>query len=103
MSEKQPCITIVMPCYNEEDYIEKAVLTLIENNYPEDKIQILVVDGRSQDKTQYIVNKMIAKYPFIKLLDNPNKTVPYALNIAIRESVGEFILRVDAHSEYPLP
>jgi glycosyltransferase involved in cell wall biosynthesis len=59
------------------------------------------VDGRSTDKTHEIISEYDSKYEFIRLLDNPNRTAPYALNIGIREAKGEVIVRIDAHSDYP--
>ncbi|MEG2820511.1 MAG: glycosyltransferase family 2 protein, partial [Muribaculaceae bacterium] len=48
-----------------------------------------------------IVEEYSTKHPFIHLLDNPHKTVPYAMNIGIEEAIGDIIIRLDAHAEYP--
>lgn len=94
-------VTIMIPCYNEEKYIAACIDSIINNDYPKSKLELIIVDGMSKDKTQDIIKSYIAKHPFIKLLENPQKIVPYALNKAIHEAKGEYIIRMDAHSEYP--
>jgi glycosyltransferase involved in cell wall biosynthesis len=59
------------------------------------------VDGMSNDKTRNIINEYSLKCSQIKLLDNPEKTVPYAMNYGIKQARGEVIVRLDAHSIYP--
>jgi glycosyltransferase involved in cell wall biosynthesis len=64
-------------------------------------MEVLIVDGMSSDNTRVLVNEYCEKYSFLKLLDNPQKIVPNALNIGIRMSKGEVIIRLDAHCKYP--
>lgn len=59
------------------------------------------MDGMSTDKTRGIIASYTKKYPFIKMLDNPKKIVPYAMNTGIKASKGEIIIRLDGHVEYP--
>ena len=101
MSGKHPFISIVMPLYNEEKYIRNCIESLLEQDYPLEKMEWLFVDGGSQDGTKAILEEYRGQYPaLIKLLDNPHKTVPYAMNIGIRAAVGDYIIRLDAHAEY---
>lgn len=90
-------ISIVSPIRNEENYIAKCLDSLVKQDY-DDEYEILVVDGMSTDKTREIVKKFENKHKNIKLLDNPNRTVPYALNIAIEQAKGNVIIRVDGHA-----
>lgn len=94
-------ISIIVPIYNEEKYIEKCLESIIENDYNKDKMEVFLVDGGSKDKTVDIIKKYQQKYPFFKLLNNPNKTPPYAMNIGIEASKGDYIIRLDAHASYP--
>ncbi len=98
--EKQN-ISVIIPCLNEEKYIEKCIQSVLEQDYPKEHIEILFVDGMSVDKTREIIQKYSEKYSFIKLLDNPQKTVPYALKRGIEDSTGEIIIRLDAHAIFP--
>ena len=94
-------ISVVMPVYNEEKYIENCIESLLLQNYPQNLMEWIFVDGMSTDKTRELIEKYITEYPqLIKLLSNPNKTVPYAMNIGIREAKGQFIIRLDAHADY---
>ena len=94
-------ISIVCPIYNEEKYIASCIDSILQQDYPIDDWEILFVDGMSKDKTREIVNEYVQKYPFIKLLDNPHKIVPYAMNIGIEAAKGDVIIRLDAHCSYP--
>ncbi len=93
-----PLISLIVPCFNEEKYISRCLDSIIANNYPKDKIEILVIDGFSRDKTREIIKDYINKYSFIKLLDNPKIIQPTALNIGIKSAQGDIIIRLDAHS-----
>ena len=75
---------------------------MLAQDFPKENMEILFVDGRSADKTREIISGYTSEYAFIRLLDNPDRTAPYALNIGIREAKGEVIMRIDAHSNYPV-
>lgn len=94
-------LSVICPIYNEEKYIAKCIESLLLQDYPKEDLEILLVDGMSTDKTREIIKTYAEKYPFIKLLDNPMKIVPYAMNAGIKASKGEIIIRLDGHVEYP--
>jgi succinoglycan biosynthesis protein ExoA len=96
-----PFVTLVMPSYHEEPYIEECLRSLLRQTYPADRMEILVADGGSQDKTREIVNRLAAEDPRVRLLDNSQHRIQsYGMNLAIKESRGEFILVTDVHAEY---
>lgn len=101
MTNTIPLVSIIIPCRNEEKFIGKCLSSVIKQDYPKERIEILVIDGMSEDRTRETVKEYIQKYPFIKLLDNPRKIVPTAMNIGIKAARGGWIVRLDAHSEYP--
>jgi len=95
-----PFVSIIIPCRNEVRFIEKCIDSVIYNDYPKDKLEILIMDGVSEDGTREIVKEYQKKYHIIKLLDNPKKITPCALNIGIKHAKGQIIMRIDAHSTY---
>ena len=94
-------ISIIIPCRNEEKYIAGCLDSVISNDYPKDYMEVFVVDGKSNDNTQEIVNEYSRKYEFIHLLINEKKIVPYAMNLGIKKSTGDYIIRLDAHGVFP--
>ena len=94
-------LSVICPIYNEEKYIKQCIDSILQQDYPHNDMEILFVDGMSTDKTRDVLSAYLEKYPFIKILDNPNKTVPWAMNIGIKASQGETIIRLDGHVVYP--
>lgn len=94
-------ISVICPIYNEEKYIGKCIDSILRQDYPKEDIEVLLVDGMSTDKTREIVLSYCVDYPFIRLLDNPRKIVPYAMNIGIQAAKGDIVMRLDAHAIYP--
>lgn len=94
-----PEVSIVIPIRNEEDHIGECLDSILANDYPAEKLQIIVVDGNSTDGSREIVGEYTERdEPEIRLLDNPEKIVPTAMNIGIDAASGEVIIRVDGHS-----
>ena len=94
-------LSVVIPCRNEAKYMSRCLESILENGYDTSRFEVLVCDGMSDDGTRDIVAQYSEKYAkdtTIRLLDNPNRTVPYALNVAIRAALAPIILRMDAHS-----
>ncbi|MGZ8892846.1 MAG: glycosyltransferase family 2 protein [Halobacteriota archaeon] len=94
-------VTIIIPCRNEVRHIASCLESLIGNSFTKDRMQILVVDGMSDDGTRDQIGVFLAKYPFVQLLDNIRQITPAALNVGIRKARGDIIIRVDAHARYP--
>lgn len=94
-------ISIICPVLNEENYIDGCIQSILQQDFPLENIELILIDGISTDKTREIINSYQEKHSFIKLLDNPKKTVPYALNKAIEVAQGEYIARIDAHAIFP--
>ena len=93
-------VSVICPVLDGSKYIEKNIINFFLNSRLEDK-ELIIVDGGSTDKTKSIIQSFIQKYPNILLIDNPHKYVPHALNIAIKQSKGKYIARLDVHTEYP--
>lgn len=93
-------LSVIVPIYNEEKYIAKCIDSMLEQDYPKDDLEIILADGMSKDRTREIVAGYTAKYPFIRLIDNPNRIAPWAMNLGIKEAKGDVIMRLDAHATY---
>lgn len=94
-------LSVICPIYNEEKYIPQFLDSILQQDYPKDDLEILLVDGMSKDRTRAIISEYADKYPCLRLVDNPQQTVPYAMNNGIKSAKGETIIRLDAHAEYP--
>ena len=94
--EKQilPLVSFVIASYNAEQYIEKCLLSIEKQSYPKVKIEILVIDGGSGDKTLDIARRFSAK-----ILDNPNRIAEFGKSIGIQEAKGKYIIILDADNE----
>lgn len=93
-------ISVICPVLNEEKYIQTLIDFFLQVE-PEEK-ELLLVDGGSTDNTIEIIKNAIVKNPNIYLFFNEKKYVPFALNIAINNSTGDPIVRLDAHTEYSI-
>lgn len=93
-------VSVIAPIRNEENYIENFLSSLISQDFPKENLEVVLVDGMSEDKTLDIINSFRGKFTQLKVCSNPNKTVQYALNIGIRNASGFYVVRMDAHSEY---
>jgi len=96
-----PSVSVIVPCRNEERYIARCLDSIAATDYPRERLEVLAVDGVSEDRTRAIVADYGARYPFIRLLDNPGRIPPTAVNTGIRAARGEILVRVDAHGVYP--
>jgi glycosyltransferase involved in cell wall biosynthesis len=94
-------VTVVVACRNEEAFIGPCLRSLIDQDYPADLVEIIVVDGMSTDQTWGVANTYRETYPNIRLEVNQMKFKYPALNQAIKQAKGDCIAIVDAHSWYP--
>ena len=95
-------VSVIIPCYRERDFIGGCLDSVLAFELPPYvTIEVLVADGMSSDGTRDIVAAVAARDPRVRLLDNPGRTAPAALNLAIAQAHGDYILRLDAHSVYP--
>lgn len=95
-------VSITIPCLNEEKYIGKCLDSIINSTYPKEFLSVFVVDGESSDRTLSILQEYKAKYPFIHVLNNPEKITPISLNIGIKAEKVDVAIILGAHAEiYP--
>ena len=89
----------VVTLFNEEHFIGK-VLQNLKEQYPHEHYEIVVVDGMSTDGTRAVIAEFVAKNPgvAVRVVDNPARNIPAALNLGIAAAGGQMIVRMDAHS-----
>ena len=96
-----PLVSVVVPCRNEERHIAQCLDSILACDFPQERLEILVVDGCSDDGTRAILARYAERYARIHVLDNPKRITPTALNIGVLAARGEIIMRMDAHVIYP--
>jgi len=103
MNQKLPKITLLIVVRNEKSYIEKSLNSLLWQSYPKELTEIIIIDGMSTDGTKKYLEKKVTELQKqninIKILDNPKKILASGWNVGIKEATGDFICRIDAHSE----
>ena len=93
---KDPLVTVIVPVRNEIHHIRYCLEAILGQDYPQDQLEILLVDGFSDDGTRAVLSDYVSRYSQIRLLDNPTCIVPTAMNIGIRNARGSIIVRIDA-------
>ncbi len=93
-------VSVIIPCYNEEDSITDLLIAIYEQSFPRDEIEVIISDGMSTDATREKIADFANEFPDLQLtvIDNRKKTIPSGLNQAIQAANGEYIIRLDAHS-----
>jgi succinoglycan biosynthesis protein ExoA len=94
---ERPSVSIIMPVRNEAAWIQQSLSAVLAQDYPADLMQILLVDGQSEDRTQ----DLVAALPGVErvtILSNPARRQAAGLNLGLRHSHGEIIVRIDGHT-----
>ncbi len=97
-SQLRPFVSVVIPAYNEQRYIRECLDSVFAQDYPSDRVEVIVVDGHSTDGTAGVVR---SEYPRVMLLENRERIVPISMNMGVRAARGEYIVRLDVHARYP--
>jgi len=87
-----------MPVYNEAAFIERSLGAVLAQDYPAERVEVLVVDGGSTDTTVSLVAVMAARDPRVRLLANPGRIQARAMNVGLDHAQGDVIVRVDGHT-----
>ena len=97
-----PFVSVILPIRNESASIEDCLAAILAQDYPTDRMEILIADGLSTDDTVEKIRKLVSTVPrpssTVAIFENPGKIVPTGLNIALRHAKGEIIVRVDGHT-----
>ena len=96
---EHPIVTLVVAMRNEERHVARCVQSLLDQDYPRDRLEVLFMDGGSTDRTREIVSEMIAGRAGFELVDNPGKIQSIAWNLGIERARGDLVGIVSGHSE----
>jgi succinoglycan biosynthesis protein ExoA len=99
VARRREVISVVVPVRNESRYIERLLQQLVSQELPPGALEIVVADGRSTDDTRDRVTRFAARYPFIKLIDNPRQLSSAGRNLGVRHSTGDYVVVVDGHCD----
>lgn len=102
MEENQNSVSVIIPVYNEELYIEKLIESVLKQDYSFEEIEVIFVNGNSTDNTVNIIKEKLKDTNLnYKILENEKRLTPISVNIGIKEAKNDIVIRLDAHSEYP--
>lgn len=95
----QPFVSVLVPVRNEERYIERCLYSIAGQDYRRDRIEVLILDGMSEDATRQVVSRFAAESTLdLRLYDNLRRTAAAAMNLGLSIARGDLILRVDGHA-----
>ncbi len=95
----KPLVSVIIPCRNEVRFLRRCLDSILAGDYPGDRLEVIVADGMSTDGTRELVAEYAAHQPRVRMIDNPERVTPVALNRAIAAARGGIIARVDGHAE----
>jgi glycosyltransferase involved in cell wall biosynthesis len=98
-NKSEDTVSVVIPCYNEERYIGKA-LEQLADQFAVDQYELVIVDGMSEDNTRGVIEDFKERQPdlVVRIVDNPARNIPRALNLGVSAAKGNIIARMDAHA-----
>lgn len=99
-SNELPFVTIIIPVKNEEQFLRSCLACAVTQDYPQELLEVFVVDGESTDRSLDIAGEFARNHPNIKVLHNPKGIQAAAMNIGLHHARGDVILRWDAHTTY---
>jgi len=100
----KPRVSVIVPCYNEEATIASLLEAIAGQTFPLNDLEVIIADGLSTDRTREVIQNFAEAHPelTVRLIDNPKRIIPAAINTALDHGRGEVIVRLDAHSiPYP--
>ena len=100
-----PFVTTMIVVRNEEKYIRTAILSFLKQDYPMNRMELIIIDGRSTDNTLQVAKDTVTEYTAVnapaevRYLENPKMNLAAGWNLGIQAAKGEFVVRIDAHAQ----
>jgi len=92
-------VSVIMPVRNEQAYIERALSAVLAQDYPQDRLEVVIADGMSEDDTRRVIAATAGPRSNVRIVDNRQKIAPTGMNAAMACAGGEIVIRVDGHCE----
>ena len=96
---ERPFVSVVMPVRNEARFIARSVGAVLAQDYPKDRLEILVADGMSTDGTRGLLTTLQQEHSNLIVVDNAGRIVSTGLNQLLARSRGDIVVRIDGHCE----
>jgi glycosyltransferase involved in cell wall biosynthesis len=100
--ETWPTVAILVPCRNERAHLAACLEQILAQDYPRDKLQVCLLDGLSDDGSRAIAEQYRGRDVPLRILDNPRRTQAAALNLGVRATRSEVVVRMDVRCHYPV-
>lgn len=100
INDTRPFVSVVIPIKNEELYIRSCLDSVLNQDYPKEKLEILLCVAPSEDRTEEIIHEYQKNHAYIHILENKKNTISCGVNIGIKAAKGTYIVRLDAHTEF---
>lgn len=100
-AQQLPAISVIMPVYNEAAFIEGSLRAILDQDYPAERLEVLVVDGMSDDGTREVIRRVAEVDGRVGLIDNPKRIIPAALNAGLVSARHAYVARMDGHTLVP--
>jgi GT2 family glycosyltransferase len=98
VAARQPSVSVVIPARNEVGFIEDCVDALFAQDFIPERYEVIIVDGMSDDGTRAVLDRLRAKEPRLRVIDNPRQQIAPALNLGVQAATGDVIIRIDGHT-----
>ncbi len=95
---EMPFVSVIMPVRDEAKFIERSLGNVLGQDYPADRMEVIIVDGMSVDGTRDIIAGLQKQHPNLRLIDNPAQIVPPAMNLGLACAKGDIVVRIDGHA-----
>ena len=93
-------VSVLVPVLNEERHLPEALAAMLAQELAEGEAEFIFADGGSTDATRQVLEAAAARDPRVRILDNPQRTTPCGLNVALASARGDYVARMDAHVAY---
>ena len=91
-----------MPTHNEEQFIERSLGAILAQDYAPDRVEVIIVDGMSDDGTRTMVQEIASRNQRVVMLDNPKRIMPSGMNLGIKHARGDVIFCIGGHAVIPV-